>query len=1117
VYPDELTEVPFAEVVRARHSSSLPTPRAGDHNLPLGELDPEVLERLAAQMIKLRANRGAHFYGRRGQKQHGFDIVERETDGTRSVYQVRRYAVLTPDEITSAVTEYAGPEPQTEGGQKSPRRFDAGRYVLFTSAEFEIETALQDRLEQLQANYAGDLVIEVWGREMISAMLRDSGALVNSVFGSEWARVFCGFAPPPADPADPNPLGLVDSPIQVLNLDAILSAAQAHEIDNPRESARLHGILADTLAEANFPDDAAAQRRHQAKLLQAGGDSAGAFAVLWELARADFTAGATSMLGPVQNSLEALRPVLDTVQAAKLDVLSAAYSWYEHGSQLAAAVPALEMIAAGDPDATFLVCTILEQTVTDGWFDFDPPWSLVTPGEVTSDLLTRLRQCATGLSSGDVVVRARQACALADASLTANSSAAESEAAFTPVLQRAGAGRYLHAGGLVFARAARAVAMHGDTARAIELWRQAILLSSESRLYGDVAGCRHALNASIFEQPIPAFGELAAANLLPNANRLLAPAQSAELDALQAAHASKLPDALSVARRFQWEARLSGHLTDEREALELVGDVFLAARRPDVAVITWVMAGAAKKAADLAQQLPSLAGVEPWARSPVRACQAAAAQVIGAQAPLYGKDRAAEPVQLLLGLTAGLWIRPRLAPHPELDAINALSRFGRDLPASAVDPVLGLIEPLQAAVRAVTPEIAVLLIQLYWAVPARRGDLAAVIGPQLALADPPPGLWEMIGNLPAEARDSVSATVSDLAEAGNNDALRTLAQWRQPTPAVQAAARRTCARLLRQPADEPSTTWSLTTRFSDAVALLIALAGADAPVGVDPHDLEPGAGPIVSEKVMFSMAVGPGRPEVTPQSVPQPDPQALIAAGPPSGLAAAVAEHLVGVAEGHHPPAFFRAEALAALYSLLGELAPDINSRLTARLLAIAIDPGLNEYDQAELNSQNPLSRGRLDLGARRLPALALVTAATAAALAAEAEPEPQSLPAGAARTLVTNAVQLLHSADPEASKLGAIVLAMASRIDRSLSRYADALIVHPSAEVRNVAAARAVLDEPAQRILAADSSPMVRATLAGRVRDLDAGIQAALRDDEHPEVRRALAVNLEPEDSESS
>jgi hypothetical protein len=73
----------------------LPTARSGAANLPLGELDPEVLERLAAEMIKRRQNLGAHFYGRRGQKQYGLDILEREAVGSNGVYQVRRYAVLT--------------------------------------------------------------------------------------------------------------------------------------------------------------------------------------------------------------------------------------------------------------------------------------------------------------------------------------------------------------------------------------------------------------------------------------------------------------------------------------------------------------------------------------------------------------------------------------------------------------------------------------------------------------------------------------------------------------------------------------------------------------------------------------------------------------------------------------------------------------------------------------------------------------------------------------------------------------------------------------------------------------------------------------------------------------
>jgi hypothetical protein len=56
-------------------------------------------------------------------------------------------------------------------------------------------------------------------------------------------------------------------------------------------------------------------------------------------------------------------------------------------------------------------------------------------------------------------------------------------------------------------------------------------------------------------------------------------------------------------------------------------------------------------------------------------------------------------VHLLLGLTADLWTSPRIAPHPALDAVNALCRFGRDLPASAVDPLLALVEPRALRLR----------------------------------------------------------------------------------------------------------------------------------------------------------------------------------------------------------------------------------------------------------------------------------------------------------------------------------------------------------------------------------------------------------------------------------
>jgi hypothetical protein len=121
--------------------------------------------------------------------------------------------------------------------------------------------------------------------------------------------------------------------------------------------------------------------------------------------------------------------------------------------------------------------------------------------------------------------------------------------------------------------------VHGDTEHAIDLWRQSILRSSESRLYGDVLAGRRAVNAAILEQPVPRFSELGYPVPLPNSARLLAADQVAELRALRAVHAGSLPDAFGATRRYQWESRLSGHLSDERDAMKLFGDVLLAAAR----------------------------------------------------------------------------------------------------------------------------------------------------------------------------------------------------------------------------------------------------------------------------------------------------------------------------------------------------------------------------------------------------------------------------------------------------------------------------------------------------------------------------------------------------------
>ena len=1123
--PDEPTELAFADLVRAQQVSSLPTPVVGTPMLPLSDLDPEVLERLAAEMVKRRLNDGAHFYGRRGQKQYGLDIVEREISGRVTVYQVRRYAELTPAKIADAVAEYADPQPPKTGGPKPSRRFNADKYVLLTSALFEDEAALQDKLTELQRQYFGDLVIDVWGREKVSGELRDSGALVNSVFGPEWAWQFCGFAPPPAPPRAPDRLGLVDDPVLVIgNLDALAADAKATEASDPLGSARLYGIIAATLAEANFPAHAAAQRLRQAHLLKDNGDTFGAFDVFWELERAHFMSGEVGR-SSVYHALDELRPRLPPTQTAKLDVLQAAQDWYEQGCLFSVAVPALEtLVSAADPDAALLGCITVEQALVDGWHDFDPPAALVDPGGNDRNLLDRLLACTSGLSIADVELRARLNCARADVSLRLGYTSEEAESAYGELIRNAGAGRYRHADGLIAARAARAFALCGGISRAIEFWRTSIMMASESGLYGDVIACRRAINAAVFEQHKPDLADLGYAGSLPNENRLLAATQSAELGALQAAHAGQLPDAFGVARRWFWEARLAGQLAAERDAMSMFGDVLLAAGRTEVAVTAWVMAGEADKAARHAATCGTLLDMTPWLTSPARRLQSAAARVVGEQSSLYRSDGRERVVHQLIAIAGGIWDSLRIAPNPALDAVNALCRFGRYLPASAAEPILAVLAPALEPGQTLAPETLSLLIQVYWAVPDRRDSLAAIISAQLSRTDPPPGLWGFVSNIPKPARAPLAFTVSALAEQGNLEALLALAAWRVSSPTVQFAARSACAELLRRPDSGLTGSWSFSRQCTDTAVLLSALASADTVSDVDPRDLRPGvngslgrtAGSMTQPDLKTAITNMPDADSQGSQTPPGevqsadwiPDQPAIIAAGRPMDVAEAVVRCFLRIATHENEPAFTRTDALVGIRTLIPHLPSwAVYSNLAERLVELAGNPRFNEFDQVELQSQDPLSRGRLNMGASQLPALALLIAAETAEAAAKSDPALECLSVNRLQGLAISSASFLKSPDQQIAKYAAGALAHASKVNGSLAGFGVSLITSPSEDIRKIAAFIVNLDETSQLILAADPAPQVRVTLARRARELTPQVLDTLRRDTNAEVVEALTA----------
>ena len=1124
VVPEDAEPRRFVDIARKNQSAALPLPQSGAL-LPMANLDPEVFERLIAEVVSRQPNAGVHFYGRRGQKQHSLDIVEYGGGGEITVYQVRRYTEVTPSEITSAVEDYAVPPPPKGGGSSPARKFNAARFVLATSAAFDVDTANTNTLTALRDKYATQgLSVDVWGQEALTYKLRDAGPLVLSIFGPEWAKQHCGFVPLSSDPLSPKPLGLVVSPLDVLNLDAMAADATARSDTEPVEAARLHGIIAEALSDANFPGHADKHRRLQAKALRVGGEPHAAFDILWQVALRDLNEGRTGRLQLGLHEITELQPEVDALRQAKLEILAGVQRWYEGGVELPSATPALRLVAdAGDTDAAFLACLVLEQVLVDGLTEFEPPSSLIAEvSEHTAALVEEVRAIASKLNSVDIVVQARLGCAIADTGLRANSSSAHVDAAFDLLTQHAAAGRHRHARGLVLSRAAYAHAQHGNTPRALDLWRQSILANSEDQLYGDVRAAHRSMAPLLFEQPEINFADLEVlASALPSSRRLLGGAELAELSAFEAAHNNNLPDALADTRRYLWETRLSGHLVDERLAQELLGDILAASGHQAEAVESWIIAGEASKAVSGASQLGEALDLEHWLHSPSRRRRAAAICVLGAQARLQPPQNVAAAVHTLIDLTAGLWQTSRVQPHPELDALNALAEFGVALPDSAVEPILALLAtPLNDGSTLVT-EAANLLAQLYWALPYRRAELAPVIAGQLGLSQPPPNLWGIVGNMPAAGREALTPFVSELADRGIQIAVLTLARWKIPTPTVQLAARRTAAALLRQQVGQPKTSFAMSSQAADTVTLLLALLEANEVVPVRAEELGMGIGQPFTSGSTMQMHVGSGDAVLAstqeaiqgqgPGQTASPiDDAADAAAGEPIALLTAVAEKFALMAEDHTDMAFVRSSAVSAIRALFPVLPSSVAAAVAQRMFAIYEQPHLNEHDQMEIASLRPLSRFRFDTGARALPLIALVAAA-------EGIQQSQNEETGSETTLAVDALtqmiaagtQLVRNPDADLRRYGAITLAAAAKSGPGFAHHADALLVHPDDSVRAIAAQTVPLEGLTLELLLSDPSPSVRVRLAARAKQLPPEAVSALGSDDNVEVQRVLALAL--------
>ncbi len=918
----------ISDLLGRSQAGPLPPPIVAPPSLPFGDLDPLVFERLVGEVVWLvDGMNDVRGYGRPGQDQGGLDLIGR-LDGGTHVYQVRRIVQLTAAALKKAVEDFAGPSrvqvPETEW---IDRRFRAVRFVLATACSAD-DTAVEDQLVILREKYAGDLEIDLYDGRQLSRMLRERGSLVGGIFGPDWACAFCGYDMPHA-PVTPAGRALLNDPLLHLGLGEILTRAEEFTDGEPARAAELFAQLAQRL-DQGFPAHAEALRAREREMLLAAGNPTAAFTVTMRLLLDRYETG-DRMLDEPRRATE-LAATLGSPAIEAATVATALDDWFERGYDLGPVTQALKTIVdAEDPCASQLVVAVAEQIVTDE----DPADDPAGLTELAGGLVGHL----TGMAG------VRLECCLADLSIRAGVDPVE---AYRDLTRRA-LGGYISEplAGLVHMRSGRALAFAGCPDDAIEAYRRAVLVAATSDNGGDARDALRSISFLSSKHGLGfegAFNAMRSARSVGSHDRLISSADDPAVSALEALVDGNLPDASREAHRWVRQKRVAGALLDELVARRRYGEVFARAGVLASAVRQFVMADAQDQAVRAASAAPESLEISQFLDVSANWVQASAAAVIRNQADLL-PDSAIDGLAARLVTIAVQGTAPSLmGPQPEKEALGALGAFDLRLPISAARNVLPLVcemvprEPghyrfadnemlavLAACAHSDAPEVATSAI----------AALVDAMGRSVHLAD------RYVSAL-GPATPGVLDGVRRLAADGDDNALITLAGWDEANGPLVAAARSAAQTILSEPVGTIRSTFSIGSAAERCALLLRA-------------------------------AVAPGAT------------QAEDTGEPLTGLLDRVVHHLLFWAEDRNDLAVRRASAVAALRILADRLPSTLSATVWRRLIELHDDPGANEQDLFEQQSQHPLSRFRVDSGGQHLAAGCLLAAAATASTIDEA------------------------------------------------------------------------------------------------------------------------------------
>ena len=566
------------ELLAEPAAGELPRPLAATAALTLNTHDVpwETFERLVLAIAKqVELAMDVRIYGRRGQQQHGIDIVGFFLPSAATVYQAKRYEIFTARDLEKAVKKYAD----------GKRPFNATRLVIVTACDAS-DTAVVEKLESLRETYS-DLTLDLWDRVALSDMLHEQPGIVKRFFGSATAATFCGTdtAPEPALPTI-SPDAIVRGPILHFGLADELASAQAAVTANPTEAARLFGIIADRLQETPFAGHAINIRRRQATALDAASQPATAFAIrlglAWALIDSTNLWSAHQLLAEMAASEHDLPESL--VRSA--NALQAAVSLRrEHWGSVEEMVAAFDELQEGDPFREVAGVVTSEECIIAGE---------LIPLQKRAPLLLQLAS-STGTAKKDQLIGARIRACVAEAIGDWSETLTVSRRLYEPSIDA-----------LVVARHARHLALTRNPEQSLSRYLDASERATGESQYGDASAWLYAHRAvRVRYGYLKAEDEHHLAQALQSlgSERVL-PGGDAREQALAELKAEDWPDALECARRYLWHATVSGAWAEEIEAHEMLGSIYQETGRREEALHHYVKAGKAERAEQLAAEWP---------------------------------------------------------------------------------------------------------------------------------------------------------------------------------------------------------------------------------------------------------------------------------------------------------------------------------------------------------------------------------------------------------------------------------------------------------------------------------------------------------------------------------